>query len=75
MVWAVDDRPQTGNPADYKLRDGETLAIGFLPSDAELPFPPEACNHFAAITDQNSALLSKRSPCRADTTTTTTKVA
>lgn len=72
IVWAVDGRERTGDPADYKLRDGETLAVGFLPSGVELPFPPEACNHFAAITDQNSALLSERSPCRAQESTTTT---
>ncbi len=75
VVWAVDGEPRTGNPADYKLRDGETLAIGFLPAGADLPFPPEACNHFAAITDANSALLSKKSPCRTDASASTTTTA
>ena len=64
---------QKGNPSDYKLQDGATIAIGFLPKGAELGFPPQACDAFANITDQNSAaILTKDSPCRADTSTTTT---
>jgi hypothetical protein len=73
LSWAVDGKTRTGNPADYKMADGETLAIYFLPKGAEKPFPPAACNAFATITDQNSAaILSKKSPCRSIDTTTTT---
>ena len=80
LVWAVDGTMKTGNPSDYHQRDGETIAIGFLPKGTELPFPPDACNAFATISDQNTpAAVSTNSPCRtatsttapADTTTTT----
>ena len=58
---------QTGNPSDYKMKDGETVAIGFIPKGAELGFPPQACDAFANISDQNTAaVVSKNSPCRAD---------
>jgi hypothetical protein len=73
LVWSVDGKMQKGNPSDYKVQDGATVAIGFLPKGAELGFPPGACDAFANITDQNSAaILTKNSPCQADTTTTTT---
>ncbi len=66
-------RQQTGNPADYHQQDGETVAIYMLPKGAEMPFPTEACTAFNKISDQQSAILSKKSPCRAiDATTTTT---
>lgn len=70
--WAVDGKTRTGNPADYKMVDGETLGIYFLPKDADLPFPPDACKEFATISDAASAALSKNSPCRDELTTTTT---
>jgi hypothetical protein len=73
VVWSVDGKPQTGNPADYKVQDGATIAVGFLPKGAELGFPPEACTAFSNISDQNTAaVVSKNSPCRADTSTSTT---
>jgi hypothetical protein len=73
LTWAVDGKARTGNPADYKMVDGETLGIYFLPKGADQPFPPAACNAFATITDQDSAaILSKKSPCRALGATTTT---
>ena len=71
LTWAVDGKPRTGNPADYHQLDGETVAIYLLPKGAEIPFPPAACTSFAEITDQPSAILSKNSPCRNQTTTTT----
>jgi hypothetical protein len=71
VVWAIDGKVQKGNPSDYKVQDGATIAIGFLPKGAELGFPPTACDAFANISDQNTAaVVSKNSPCRADTSTT-----
>ena len=68
LVWAVDGKTRTGNPGDYHKKDGETLAIGFLPKGADRQFPPDACSAFANISDQNSAaVLSKNSPCHATT--------
>ncbi|MEX1008859.1 MAG: hypothetical protein WD271_13570 [Acidimicrobiia bacterium] len=73
IVWAVDGKQKTGNPSDYRQQDGETIAIGFLPKGAELGFPPDACNAFANISDQQTAaVVSKNSPCRSESTTTTT---
>jgi hypothetical protein len=73
VVWSVDGKIQKGNPSDYKLQDGATIAIGFLPKGAELGFPPQACDAFSNITDQNSAaILTKNSPCQAVATTPTT---
>jgi hypothetical protein len=73
LTWAVDGKTRTGNPSDYKMKDGETLAVYFLPKGAERPFPPDACTAFANITDNATAVLSKNSPCRAaDAATTTT---
>jgi hypothetical protein len=72
VVWAVDGKAKTGNPADYRQQDGETIAIGFLPKGAELGFPPDACAAFGNISDQNvPAVTSKASPCRTESTTTT----
>jgi hypothetical protein len=70
--WAVDGKERTGNPSDYRMKDGETLGIYFLPKDADLPFPPDACTEFANISDAPQAILSKNSPCRSTVTTTTT---
>jgi hypothetical protein len=70
LTWAVDGKKQTGNPADYHQKDGETFAVYMLPKGADMPFPPAACTSFAQISDQNSAVLSKNSPCRSETTTT-----
>jgi hypothetical protein len=72
LTWAVDGKTRTGNPADYKMKDGETLAIYFLPKGADKPFPPNACSAFANISDNATASLSKSSPCRAIDATTTT---
>ncbi|HXY92240.1 MAG TPA: hypothetical protein VEP49_07180 [Acidimicrobiia bacterium] len=75
IVWAVDNKPRTGNPSDYQQQDGTTVAIGFLPKDTKLDFPPDACNAFANISDQQTAaVVSKDSPCREQVATTTTQV-
>ena len=72
LTWAVDGKKKTGNPAEYHMNDGETVAIYMLPKGADMPFPPAACTSFNEISDQNSAVLSKNSPCRAIDATTTT---
>jgi len=72
LTWAVDGKPRTGNPADYKMQDGETLGIYFLPKGADQPFPPNACKAFNSINDNSTANLSKNSPCRAIDATSTT---
>jgi hypothetical protein len=73
VVWSLDGKLQTGNPSDYHQQDGVTIAVGFLPKGAELGFPPFACNAFATISDQNTAaVVSNDSPCRDQSSTSTT---
>ncbi len=72
LSWEIDGKARTGNPSDYHMQDGETLAIYFLPKGADKPFPPDACSAFANISDSATAVLSKNSPCRAIDATTTT---
>jgi hypothetical protein len=72
LSWAIDGKARTGNPSDYHMKDGETLAIYFLPKGADKPFPPDACTAFDQISDNATAVLSKNSPCRSIDTTTTT---
>ena len=72
LTWAVDGKTRTGDPADYKMKDGETLAVYFLPKGAKQPFPPDACTAFSEISDGATANLSKSSPCVAIDATTTT---
>ncbi len=72
LRWAIDGKQQSGNPADYHQQDGQTLAIYMLPKSANLPFPTQACTSFNNISDQNTAILSKDSPCRAIDAATTT---
>jgi hypothetical protein len=72
LTWAVDGKTRTGNPADYHMKDGETLGIYFLPKGAKQPFPPDACTAFSEISDGATANLSKSSPCVAIDATTTT---
>jgi hypothetical protein len=75
LSWAVDGKARTGNPGDYHMKNGETLAIYFLPEGAEKPFPPAACTAFNQISDNSTAILSKNSPCNAIDATTTTSPA
>jgi hypothetical protein len=72
MTWYVDGKQMTGNPADRRQKNGETVAVYFLPEGAETPFPPGACAAFDNISDTTLKVLSKRSPCRATESTTTT---
>ena len=80
LTWAVDGKAQTGNPADYKLKDGETLAIYFLPKGAEQPFPPNAVHRVqpdqrrldrrtSARTRRATRSTPRRPRCRRTTTT------
>jgi len=72
MTWYVDGKKMSGNPADFRQQNGETVAVYFLPKGADTPFPPGACAAFDAITDAATKVLSKKSPCRATESTTTT---
>jgi hypothetical protein len=71
LTWAVDGKQRSGNPSDYHMKNGATLGISFLPKGVAQPFPPDACSAFANISDASLAVLSKNSPCRSQTTTTT----
>jgi hypothetical protein len=72
LTWAVDGKTRTGNPADYKMGNGETLAIYFLPKGAEHPFPPDACTALRDVgsVDNGNVFIDENSPCNTQTTTT-----
>jgi hypothetical protein len=40
--WSVNGEEQTGNPADYRPKDGDVIAIAFLPEGKEIGRPPSA---------------------------------
>ncbi len=44
-------KPLSGSPSDYKYKDGEIVAIYFLPKGADLPKPPSADSALANISD------------------------
>ncbi|MFZ4515774.1 MAG: hypothetical protein ACOYN3_05630 [Acidimicrobiia bacterium] len=51
IVWTVNGKKQTGNPANYRPKDKDVIAIGFLPKDVPLPVPPNAAQALANISD------------------------
>ncbi len=51
VVWSVNGKMKTGDPADYKPDDRDIVAIGFLPKGVELPEPPDAQSALANISD------------------------
>jgi hypothetical protein len=42
IVWSVNCKTRAGNPASYKLRNGDIIAIGFLANGEHLGVPPSA---------------------------------
>jgi hypothetical protein len=62
LVWEVNCKARSGNPADYKLRDQEVLAIGFLPKGAKLGAPPHAAS--APQNDGTAAPAIDQEGCR-----------
>ena len=45
-------KAMSGDPAKYKFRDGEIVAVYFLPKGSKLPKPPGADDALANITDE-----------------------
>jgi hypothetical protein len=58
-------KPRTGNPAGYKPKNGDIVAIYFLPKGDPLPEPPDAQTALANIQDLGGA------PAKPGVTTTT----
>jgi hypothetical protein len=50
--------PRTGNPADYKPKNGDIVGIYFLPKGDKLPEPPKAEEALTSIEDLNGAPVS-----------------
>jgi hypothetical protein len=50
--------PRSGNPSDYKPKNGDIVAIYLLPKGAKLPEPPTAEQALANISDLNGAPVS-----------------
>lgn len=55
IVWSVNGKIKTGNPADFKPDDRDIVAIGFLPKGVNLPEPPDAKSALANISDLGPA--------------------
>lgn len=51
LTWTVNGKVQTGNPAAYRPKDRDIIAIGFLPKGVPLPTPPNAAKALANISD------------------------
>ncbi|MGZ6974827.1 MAG: hypothetical protein ACXVKQ_12865 [Acidimicrobiia bacterium] len=51
-------KPRSGNPADYQPKNGDIVAVYFLPKGAKLPEPPDAEKALATIEDLNGAPVS-----------------
>ena len=65
LTWAVDGKTEDGQPGRLPAsRTARRSRSTCCPKGADMPFPPAACTSFAEISDQNSAALSKNSPCR-----------
>jgi hypothetical protein len=54
IVWSVNGKMMQGNPASYRPKNGDVIAIGFLPKGVPLTEPPGAA---AAIGQANAGLL------------------
>lgn len=73
MVWKVDGKVKSGNPATYHQQNGAILALYFVPKGAATPLPPAACKALTNVGDINGgSAIDKASPCVASATTTTT---
>lgn len=68
--------PRTGNPADYHAKNGDIVAVYFLPKGSKLPEPPDAESALANIEDLGGAPASGTgttvSTVAGDTTTSST---
>ena len=51
-------KAMSGDPAKYKFRDGEIVALYFLPKGSKLPKPPGADDALKNITDVDGANVS-----------------
>jgi len=51
IVWTVNGKVQSGDPAKYRPKNGDIIAIGFLPKGVQLTEPPGA----KAAIDQSTA--------------------
>ncbi len=52
--------PHSGNPADYRPRNGDIVAVYFLPDGSPLPEPPGAEASLASIADLGGAAVQAR---------------
>jgi hypothetical protein len=50
LRWSVDGKEKTGNPADYKLLNGDVVILAFTTADAKLP-PKTEVPSYAALQD------------------------
>jgi hypothetical protein len=78
VQWAVGQfgkkwtgTPRSGNPADYRPKNGDIVAIYFLPKGDPLPEPPDAEKALTSINDLGGAPVSGSSTTLPGGSTTT----
>jgi hypothetical protein len=73
--WAVNGAEQKGNPANYKINNGDEIVIAFVPKSVNLKslgHPPSLANLATALNREgNAPLPSQSSPSTAAPTATT----
>ncbi len=55
LVYTVNDKKRSGNPADYQPKDGDVIAVYLVPKGSDLPQPPNARTALGNITDLGGA--------------------
>jgi hypothetical protein len=62
VKWAIDCKAQRGDPASYRLKDQQVLALAFIPKTEPIPVTPNAA--VAPATDGTGAGPVATSQCR-----------
>jgi hypothetical protein len=62
VKWSLDCKDQTGDPSDLKLRNGDVIALAFLPKDQPIGTPPNA--DLAPSNDGGSTTPLKNKSCK-----------
>jgi len=75
--WAVNGAEQKGNPANYKINDGDEIVVAFVPADVSLKslgHPPSLQNLATALNREGNTPLPATPSTAAPTATTVPRV-
>ncbi|MCU1428893.1 MAG: hypothetical protein JWL83_2893 [Actinomycetia bacterium] len=73
--WEVNGKVQTGNPARYKLKDGDAIVVAFVPADFNMKTiaqPPSVKNLAGAGSREGQAGVSTTTPANTSTGSSST---